>query len=111
MIDNLGGDAYVSEQTGQLSGDKREFRLRVHDELLECDGFRHFQSPIIAVCERMYEIDVRLSALPYEDGMEAAKVAKSVGANCSALWDKKASSTPEISSPPDRRALRRVLRR
>ena len=61
VIDNLGSDAYVSEQTGQLSGDKREFRLRVHDELLECDGFRHFPSPIIAVCERMYEIDLRLS--------------------------------------------------
>ena len=41
VIDNFGGDAYVSEQTGQLSGDKREFRLRVHDELLECYGFRH----------------------------------------------------------------------
>ena len=41
VIDNFGGDAYVSEQTGQLSGDKRKFRLRVHDELLECYGFRH----------------------------------------------------------------------
>ena len=73
VIDNFGGDAYVSEQTGQLSGDKRKFRLRVHDELLECDGFRHFYSPIIAVCKRMYEIDVCLLRSPTKMGWRSLK--------------------------------------